>query len=253
VRWIGWPGLSGLDHALVYGPRPADEALQTLDALLSDDPNPWARLGRSRLPAMLGRFDEAWATAHEATRRLRELTGEEAGGGYAMVEIAMLAGDHEAAARYGRMYCNWLEERGHRGMLSTYAPMLGRSLCRLGQYGEAETLAQLGRELGYEQDLTTQAVWRQVQALVCSQRGEHAEAVRLAQEAVAIAERTDALNMQGDALCDLAEVLERTGREQEAAAVLEQALERYQRKRNLPMVAQVRQRLGAGEDSVPLV
>lgn len=33
--------------------------------------------------------------------------------------------------------------------------------------------------------------------------------------------------------------------------MLEQALERYQRKRNLDMAAQIRQRLGIGEDSVP--
>ena len=91
--------------------------------------------------------------------------------------------------------------------LSTYAPQLGRSLCALGRYDEAEPLAQLGRELGGEQDFATQMLWRQVQALVHAHRGEHAEAERLAREAVAIAERTDALNHQGDALCDLAEVL----------------------------------------------
>ena len=47
---------------------------------------------------------------------------------------------------------------------------------------------------------------------------------------------------QGDALFDLAEVLA-AGRSKEAAAALEQALERYQRKKNLAMVAQVRVRL----------
>ena len=34
------------------------------------------------------------------------------------------------------------------GELSTYAPMLGRVLCLLGRYDEAELLAQRGRELG---------------------------------------------------------------------------------------------------------
>jgi thioredoxin-like negative regulator of GroEL len=66
------------------------------------------------------------------------------------------------------------------------------------------------------------------------------------------AKRTDALNVQADALCDLAEVLERAGRLQEATAVLEQALERYERKRNLAMTAQLRQQLGAEEDPIPL-
>jgi tetratricopeptide (TPR) repeat protein len=96
-------------------------------------------------------------------------------------------------------------------------------------------------------------MWRQVQALVYAHRGQHEEAERLAREAVAFAEGMDGLNFQGDALCDLAEVLTRAGRSQEARATLEEALERYERKRNLAMASQVRQRLGAGEDSVPLV
>ena len=76
-------------------------------------------------------------------------------------------------------------------------------------------------------------------------RGEPREAERLAHEAVAIAERTDALNVQGDALCDLAEVLAAAGRTDEAAQALEQALERYERKKNLAMAARVRPRLDA--------
>ena len=251
ARLIGGPGLFGLPFALVVGPRPADEALRTLDPLLIDEPHPLPRTMRAGLLAMLGRFDEAWATAQEASRRLHELTGDRVGE-YALAQIATLAGDHEAAARYLRVYCDWLEERGHHAGLSTLAPELGRSLCMLGRYDEAEPLAQLGRQLGNEQDVATQMLWRQVQALVCSHRGQHEEAERLAREAVAIAEGTDALTVQGGALCDLAEVLDKAGRPQEAAAILGQALERYERKKNLAMVTQLRQRLGAGEDPVQL-
>ena len=134
------------------------------------------------------------------------------GGENHLAEIAALAGDHATAAGYLRRYCEMLERHGNRAWLSTYAPTLGRSLCALGRYDEAEPLAQLGRELGDEQDFATQMLWRQVQARVHAHRGEHAEAERLAREAVAIAERTDALNFQGDALCDLAEVLAAAGR-----------------------------------------
>ena len=123
--------------------------------------------------------------------------------------------------------------------------MLGRSLCMLGRYDEAEPLAQLGRRLGDAQDALTQALWRQVQAIVDARRGRHDEAERLAREAVEIAERIDALNWQGDALCDLAEVLEAAGNRDQAEVALAQALERYRQKANLACSAQVLDRLAA--------
>jgi tetratricopeptide (TPR) repeat protein len=191
---------------------------------------------------MLGRFDEAWPLAHEAREHYRELMGTDSGI-HAVAELAQLAGDHEGATSYLRTYCEWCEEHGQPATLATYAPMLGRSLCALGHYDEAEPLAQLGRELEGNDDLATQMLWRQVQALVHASRGEHAQAERLAREAVAVSERTDGLNFQADALYDLAEVLRSAGRIEQAATALEQALERYQRKRNVVMAANVRAHL----------
>ena len=90
-----------------------------------------------------------------------------------------------------------------------------------------------------------------MQALVNAHRGQHTQAEQLAREAVAISERTDALNNQGDAFCDLAEVLAAAGRSNDAFQALEQALDRYERKKNLAMFAQVRPKLEALRDSVP--
>jgi tetratricopeptide (TPR) repeat protein len=198
---------------------------------------------------MLGRFDEAWPLAHEAAARHRELTGLESDANLA--EIASLAGNEEAAAGYLRAFCDWCEEHGQRDWLSTYAPQRGRSLCALGRYEEAEPLAQLGRKLGSEQDFATQMLWRQVQALVQASRGEHVQAEQLAREAVAIGEQTDALNFQGDALCDLAEVLQSAGSTDEAAATLAQAIDRYERKGNLVMVDRTRTRLAELRATAP--
>ncbi|MBD0348469.1 MAG: AAA family ATPase [Thermoleophilia bacterium] len=240
-----YPGASGgLPPALVLGPRPADEALESLDRIRLN-PHPMTLLFRAELLAMLGRFDEAWALALPATERVRELRGNAYSTDKFLAEIAALAGDHATAAGHLRRWCDRLQKDGARALLSTSAPQLGRSLCMLRRYDEAEPLAELGRELGSEQDSATQMLWRQVQALVHANRGEHAEAERLAREAVEIGERTDALNWQGDALCDLAHVLKAAGRADEAAVALEQALDRYERKKNLAMVAQVRPRLEA--------
>ena len=243
ARLAGQPrnDLFHLDGALAFGPRPADEALRALDAALGDARHPHPLLARAYLHALLSRFEEAWEVAREQTERLRELrgTGHEAWLAY----IARLEGDEERAARYLRLFCDSLEEHGQSAVLSTFAPTLGRSLCTLGRYDEAERLALVGRELGNEHDRLTQATWRQVQALVLSSRGEHAEAERIARKAVEIMEATDALSNQGDARSDLAEVLAAAGRTEEAVAALEQALDRYERKKNLVMAERVREKL----------
>jgi len=239
-----------LDHALTSGPRPADEALRTLDALLPENPHPRLLLERAWLLSMLARFDEAARIARAAGARQRELTGDDWFDVF-LGRIAATAGRHEDAVVHLRRFCELLEARGLRSFLSTYAPLLGRSLCALGRHDEAEPLARLGRELGDEQDASTQALWRQAQALVHARRGNHTQAEQLAREAVAITERTDALNNQGDALCDLAEVLQAAGRSDEAAAALAQALERYEHKKNLAMAAQVSDRLAMLQAAAP--
>ena len=53
------------------------------------------------------------------------------------------------------------------------------------------------------------------------------------------------LNMQGDANADLAEVLLLGGKNGEATAALEHALDRYERKGNLVMARRTRDRLAA--------
>jgi class 3 adenylate cyclase/tetratricopeptide (TPR) repeat protein len=227
--------------ALVAGPRPADEALRALDEALPENPRPPEMMLRGVLVAMLGRFDEAWDLARAANERLRALRGssEELW----LAEIAQLEGDYEAAEHYLRRSFEAMQARGMRNTLSGLAPLLARVLCARGRHNEAEPLARLGRELAAESDVWAQTLWRQAQALVDAALGKHAEAERLAREAVAVAERTDGLNLQADALYDLAEVLAAAGRTHEAAAALELALERYERKKNLAMVARARARL----------
>jgi hypothetical protein len=62
--------------------------------------------------------------------------------------------------------------------------MLGRVLCALGRYDQAELLARTGVELGLHEDGMTQRTWWQTLALVHSPRAQDVEAERLAREAV---------------------------------------------------------------------
>ena len=226
---------------LTMGPKPAGEALAKLDSLSADPPHPGDLQMRGLLLAMLGRIEEAWAIAVPADEKAREL-GIEAGGIW-LGEIALITGDLQTAAAYLRNGCEEMERRGAAAELSTYAPLLGRVLCMLGDPGEAERLAGKGRELGDPEDVWTQALWRQAQALVHSARGEHADAVRLAEEALDCWSRTDSLLRQGEAHSDLAQILEAAGRRDEAIAAWRDALDCYERKGIVPLVARVRERL----------
>jgi tetratricopeptide (TPR) repeat protein len=243
-------GLAGLPTALVYGPRPADEALQTLDAALAGPPSASVSLRRAGLLAMLGRYDEAWAIGLPAAERTREMNADNSGD-FALAEIAVLAGDQEAAVHWFRRACDAFERQGSSALLSSYAPKMGRCLCALGRYDEADELADLGRALGDERDYVTQMYWREVKALVLSHRGEHGEAERLAREAVQVTEATDGLNDQGDAYYYLGQVLANARRSNDAAAAFEQALDRFGRKKNVAMIAQVKPKLEELRARVP--
>lgn len=232
-----------LSVPLAMGPRPASEALAKLDSLIGDQPHPGDLMLRGVLLAMLDRIEEAWAVAVPAAEKARELGVRP--GAIWLSEIALIAADQQAAAGYLRRGCEDLEASGATAQLSTYAAQLGRVLCTLGRLDEAEQLAAKGRELGDPEDVWTQALWRQAQALVHSARGQHTEAVRLAREAVDWWSRTDSLLRQGDAYCDLAQVLEVAGRRDEAAAALRGALDCYERKEILPLAHRVRERIEA--------
>jgi tetratricopeptide (TPR) repeat protein len=230
----------GLELALVLGPTPVDEALRRLD----DAENyPVLDVWRGCLMAMLDRVDEGREIALAGVERFRELGSEI--GLWPLAEIENLAGNHEAAVLHLRGFCTWLESNEAYAILSTYTPLLGRQLCALGRYEEAEPLARRGRELSQSDDAVTETLWRQVQALVYASRREHRDAERLAREAIAIIETTDGLRWQGDAHTDLASVLEAAGRRDEAAAALREALTRYERKHVIPLVRRTRERLAA--------
>ena len=228
---------------LLLGPRPATEVLVKLDALAADSQDSKALIFRAVLLAMLDRIDEAWALAIPAEGHARELgfTGARSW----LSEIALLAGDNDAAAHHRGWVSDMFEASGRTSELSTSLPRLGRILCDLGRYDEAESLAQRGRELGDLEDVTTQQIWRQTQALVHSARELHPEAEQLAREAVDYSLRTDSPWQHGDAFYDLAQILEAARRHDEAADAYRCALQSYERKQIIPLARRTRERLAA--------
>ena len=235
------PPPTDLGVSLVIGSRPADEALEAVERLLAEAWSPGLLASRAWLLAMLERTDEAWQDALEAEARLQ--SGHRWADWW-LAELSTLAGDHEDASNRLRVVCDWLDATEQLPFLETYSGYLGRSLCMLGRFDEAEQAAERGRSLEETLGgLVPDYLWRQVLARVHAHRGELDEAERLAREAVAASEQTDSLDDQCRVLWDLAEVLAAAGRLDEAEAALEQALDRAQRKRNLALARQVRERL----------
>jgi class 3 adenylate cyclase len=204
------------------------------------------RAYRAGALAMLGRFEEARAILAEARAELAER-----GGGILLANITafesvwveLWAGDPVAAAEFGAEGFRLHEELGDPGFLSNAAGTLALAIYALDRLDEADAWARRAEELGSSDDADKEMLWRRVRAKVLARHGEHADGERLALEAVAICDETDRLDAQGDVYADLAEVLLLADRAEGAAAALEQALERYERKGNLVSTRRVRARL----------
>ena len=207
---------------------------------------PTLREFRAVALAMLGRFDEARALAIAARVALTDR-----GGGIPLAfanahlfsAVELLAGDPPAAVGFGAEGCRLFEATGEKGYLSTAAGFLAQALYANGQLDDALEWAEQAEELGAQSDKLTQMLSRQAKAKVLARRGEQAEAIRLAHEAVTLGAATDYLNGRADAFVDLADVLQLCGRPQDARPVLEQAWSFYDRKGNVVMADRVRARL----------
>jgi tetratricopeptide (TPR) repeat protein len=238
-----------------FGTTPASELLAWLDE--NEPPagrDHFLRAYRAGTLARLGRFDEA-RTILAVTRA--ELAERGAGvllaniTAFESVWVELWAGEPTAAAEFGAEGWRLYLELGEQSFLPLAAGNLARALYALDRLDEANAWAGRAAELSARDDAWKEMLWRQVRAKVLARRGEYADAELLAREAVAICDETDMLDAQGDVYADLAEVLILTGKPDEAAAALEQALERYERKGNLVSTQRAQTRLAELHDAAP--
>jgi len=234
-------GTAGLDYGLVLGPRPADEALRTLEAIDARRPRGASDLGRAVLLAMLGRIDEAWQLAEARSEHLSEVSGDAFVGDEYLAAIAQIEGDRERACRQ-TVHLLDAAPQGSEGVMASWRAMLARDLYHLGRVDEAEPFVEEARAVG--RGPAERTLVATVEALLLTRAGDHGEAEERARAAVATAEsETDNVWLQGWSNEDLALVLERAGRIDEAGLALERALAVWERKRCLPYVARVREQL----------
>jgi tetratricopeptide (TPR) repeat protein len=149
-------------------------------------------------------------------------------------DVEMLAGDPAAAEQHLRaeveiLPASWTFSR------SWVAAALAHAMCAQERYEEAERLTEASEEAAGDWVLN-QVLWRGARAKALARNGDLGTAERLAREAASLAARTDALNLRGNALLDLAEVIRLASRIEEAAPLVEGALRLYQRKGNAVML-----------------
>ncbi len=144
----------------------------------------------------------------------------------------MLDGRAAAAEEILREGCAGLETRGDKAWLATLEAALADALCHQDRFREAVEHAERARLLAPADDVTAQVGWRRSLAKARAATGVPAEGERLAREAIAMLELTDAINDQAAAVTDLAEVLHHAGRPAEADAAAGEGIALFESKGN---------------------
>jgi tetratricopeptide (TPR) repeat protein len=239
--------VSHIAFAMLHGSTPAMTAVQRSEDLLARFP------GRPQFElvittpmcvslAMLGGFQQA----REAAARAKAIA-EDLGSKWSMALVVWMAGDverlagaWEAAERLYRRGYELYERMGEKALLSTLAVVLGDAVYAQGRYDEAFGLTQVSREAASPEDVVSQMFWRALRAKVLSRRGATSEAERLGRAAVEAGRTADCIDMQGDVLMDLSEVLRLAGRPHGAREAAEEALSLYTRKGNIVSASRAR-------------
>jgi ADP-ribose pyrophosphatase YjhB (NUDIX family) len=104
---------------------------------------------------------------------------------------------------------------------------------------EAELLVALSRDNAPAESVAAQALWPAATARVTASRDEHAQAERLAREAIRLVP-AEMLNLRAELLFDLAEILLARGDRTGATPTVADAIELHERKGNLASAAQAR-------------
>jgi predicted ATPase/DNA-binding SARP family transcriptional activator len=231
----------------LFGPVPVPEAVRRSEEILALPPRQQrvkasAYRALAGLAAMEGRFDEARELL-ELDRAIIEdmglrVTAAVASEIWGIVE--MLAGEPAAAERRLLEGYAILEAMGEKSGLSTLAAMLAHAVEAQGRHDEAYRFTEISEESAPEEDRSANVYWLAARAKLLARRGEPAEGEALARKALALAEPTDFLNMRGQVLMDLGEVLRLDDRAADAAVAVADAVELYELKGNRVSAAAAR-------------
>ncbi|OBI83885.1 BTAD domain-containing putative transcriptional regulator [Mycobacterium asiaticum] len=257
-RWVN-AVLAGAPLAALWGPNPVPRAggrcLDVVRLLRITTDSPAVEATSTRCQAVLEAFRGRTAAARRMMDSARRSVTE-LGLRHALLEVEHFAGiveliadDPAAAEPHLRQAYNGFRRMGLDADAAEAAAMLGRACLALNRDVDAfELCAESERLAGHA--LKASIAWRALRAQLLSRAGDYVQARRVAQDAVALAERTDALLDHGDACLTLAMVCVPAGDTTGARAAAERAAGLYDRKGAVALAEKARAVMGVGDPSV---
>ena len=250
--------LAGAPLAALWGPNPVPRAggrcLDVVRLLRITTDSPAVEATSTRCQAVLEAFRGRDAAARRMIDSARR-TVTELGLRHALLEVEQFAGivelvlgDPAAAEPHLRQACNGFRRMGLDADTAETAALLGRACLALNRDAEADELCTESERLAGHA-FKPAIAWRTVRAQLLSRGNDHDEARRVAQAAITLAERTDALVDHGDACLALATVLDAAGDVAGARSAAERAASLYERKGAAALAE--RARLVLGERDLP--
>jgi ATP/maltotriose-dependent transcriptional regulator MalT len=241
-------------QAALNGPTPVGEALEHCERLAAEGLNDRQSQALllctlARLRAMRGDFERGRELLRSARILLDDLGIIVLAASTAMhwARLELLGGDLDTAERELRQATETLTRLGERWLLPPTAALLAQVLYAQGRTDEAEQATRTAEEIADADDVEAQALWRSVRAKVLAGHDRFEEAEQLAREAVRLIRTTDASGWIADALLDLAEVLHRAGRGDQARVVAAEAKGIYEEKGNVIAAARAAAIIDSGE------
>nr|WP_208863287.1 BTAD domain-containing putative transcriptional regulator [Mycolicibacter icosiumassiliensis] len=231
--------LAGAPLAALWGPNPVPRAggrcLDVVRLLRITTDSPAVEATSTRCQAVLEAFRGRAAAARRMIDSARR-TVTELGLRHGRLEVEQYAGivelvadDPAAAEPYLRRAYQGFRRMGLDADTAETAALLGRACLALDRDAEAAELCSESERLAGHA-LKASIAWRTLRALLLARRGDHDQARRMAEAAIGLAERTDALVDHGDACLALATVLDAAGDVVGARAAAERAVGLYERK-----------------------
>jgi predicted ATPase len=246
--------MTHFQYVLLFGPTSVPDAIGRCNEMLASvrfEPSKrFAAAGASivgYLEAMQGRFEEARRLCETSKLLFRDLGLSMflAASHWYSASIELLADDAAAAESEIRAAL----EHGDVELIHSQFPersaLLAEAVLRQGRTSEALRHTETSERFASPDDVFTQVSWRRVRAQALATEGQRHAGEELASEAVELAAATDALDLQGEALMALADVLRLAERNEGSRAAAVKAAALFQRKGNL--VSLERARALAGE------